>query len=318
MVNIVLESNGVKIGVNSNKKEVIMTLIEKFGNYFNIVSEKADFNISYLVYELPIPLGEKYKELNEGEFNYVSGNDDNLFVFMKEYDIEKEDFVKRIFTNYYIKVLQKLGYTILHGACVSKNDQAIIICGDKRAGKTTTLLNFLKAGYDFIANDRIAVKKIDNEFIVQGIPFSMGIILEDALNYPGFDIANKKIGIDKEVKKVYLESDDISKIFDIYAKSYGIVKGILVPKYNPDIDSIQIEKVENNIPVLGNNIMYDDAIPSDKNFINDLINVKYTNPFSLLEINTYKIEQNADSYPELDEFVKNNIITKGKTYKYEI
>jgi len=318
MVNIVLESNGVKIGVNSNKKEIIINLIEKFGNYFNISSEKADFNITYLGYELPIPLGEKYKEINEYEYNYITSKDDNLFVFMKEYDTSKADFIKRIFTNYYIKVLQKLGYTIIHGACVSKNDQAIIISGNKRAGKTTTLINFLNAGYDFIANDRIAVKKINNEFIVQGIPFSMGIILEDALKYPGFDITNKKISNDNEVKKVYLESDDISKIFDVYSKSYGIVKGIIVPKYNKELEILKINKVSNNIALLGDNIMYDNALPNDKNFINDLIKVKYTNPFSLLEIPSYKIEQGNNTFQELDKFVKNNIITHGKVYKYEI
>ena len=318
MVNIVFESNGVKIGVNSNKKEVMLNLIEKFGNYFNISSEKADFNISYLVYDLPIPLGEKYKEINEGEFNYITSKDNNLYVFMKDYDLSKEDFVKRIFTNYYIKVLQKLGYTIIHGACVSKNNEAIIISGNKRAGKTTTLINFLNNGYDFIANDRIAVKRIGDEFYVQGIPFSMGIILEDALKYPGFEISNKRISVDNEVKKVYLESDDISKTFDIESKSYGIVKGIIIPKYNKEIDSLNIKKVENNIGLLGDNIMYDNALPSDKYFINDLIDIKYINPYSLLAIPTYFVEQNVNTFSDLNQFVKKNMLSQNKVYKYEI
>jgi len=40
MVNIVLESNGVKIGVNSNKKEIIINLIEKFGAEIRVIDIK--------------------------------------------------------------------------------------------------------------------------------------------------------------------------------------------------------------------------------------------------------------------------------------
>ena len=319
MKKIVFECNEIKIGVNSNDDSLIYDLISKYGNYFKLTNEKSDYNISYLVYENPIPLGNEFKEVNETEYNYVTSKDDNLYVFMKQYDKTKEDFTKRIFTNYYIKVLQKNGFVIMHGACVSKDDQAIIISGDKRCGKTTTLMNLLDRGYDFIANDRIAVKKINDQFIVQGIPFSMGIILEDALRYPGFNIKNKKIQIDGDKKKVYVDSDDISKMFDVYSKSSGIVKGIITPKYEKHIENLDVSPTNDCVSILGDNIMFDNAIPEDKQFMHELIKVKYQHPNILNEIPTFIVKQSAVTFDELDEFIKNNItLKKEKVYTNDL
>jgi len=315
MKKITLECNEIKIGINSNNNELIYDLVKKYADYFRLTNNETDFNISYLVYENLIPLGNEFKEVNEKEYNYVTSKDDNLYVFMKDYNKEKEDFVKRIFTNYYIKVLQKNGFSIIHGACVSKHDEAIIISGNKRCGKTTTLINLLDRGYDFIANDRLAVKKYGDEFIVQGIPFSMGIILEDVLKYPGFDIKNKKISIDGDKKKVYIESSDVAKIFDINSKSSGIVKSIIMPKYNSNIDSLNTAKVENPVQILGGNIMFDDALPEDKQFMHDLIRVKYRNPNLLNNIPAYQVEQNENTFDELDLFIKTTIFNnKRKSY----
>ncbi|MBR6689893.1 MAG: hypothetical protein IKL65_01010 [Bacilli bacterium] len=319
MKTIVFNCNDIKIGINSNNDELIYDLIKKYGNYFKLTNDSSDFNISYLVYENPIPLGTEFKEINETEYNYVAHKDDNLYVFMKEYNKTKEDFVKRIFTNYYIKVLQKNGFIIIHGACVSKNDEAIIFSGNKRCGKTTTLINLLNRGYDFIANDRIAVKKINDEFIVHGIPFSMGIILEDALKYSGFDLKNKKIEIDGEKKKVYVESSDISKMFDVYSKSSGILKSIIVPKYNQNIENINVSRIDDCVLALGNNIMFDNAVPEDKQFMNELIKIKYQNPSILNNVPTFRIEQSSITFDELNNFIKNNIInSKGKINKYDL
>lgn len=316
MKKITLECNGIKIGVNSNNDKLVYDLVKRFGDYLNLTKDEADYNISYLVYESAIPLGNEFKEINETEYNYVTSKDDNLYVFMKEYSKEKEDFVKRIFTNYYIKVLQKNGYSIIHGACVSKDNEAIIISGDKRCGKTTTLINLLDRGYDFIANDRLAIKKVGEEFIVHGIPFSMGIILEDALKYPGFDIKDKKITTDGDKKKVYIEAFDIGNMFGVDSKSSSIVKSIIMPKYNPRIDSLNVSKVENNVEALGSNIMFNDAIPEDKQFMHELIKAKYVNPNLLINIPTYKVEQNSTTFDELDLFIKKNIINnKKKVYK---
>ena len=90
MKKIVFQCNDIKIGVNSNDDKLIYDLVKKYGNYFKLTNDNADFNISYLVYENPIPLGNEFKEVNESEYNYVTSKDDNLYVFMKSYDKTKE------------------------------------------------------------------------------------------------------------------------------------------------------------------------------------------------------------------------------------
>ena len=147
----------------------------------------------------------------------------------------------------------------------------------------------------------------------------MGIILEDALKYPGFDLKNKKIQIDGDKKKVYIDSDDVSKMFDVYSKSSGIVKAIISPKYNSDLTKLNILNENNCVEVLGENIMFDSALPSDKKFMHDLIKVKHQHPNILNEIPVFKIEQSAVTFDELDEFILSHVIDKnGKVYLNDI
>ena len=143
----------------------------------------------------------------------------------------------------------------------------------------------------------------------------MGIILEDALKYPGFDIKNKKISIDGDKKKVYIDSSDVAKMFAVNSKSSGIVKGIIMPKYNPNINYLNTTKIEKPVDALGSNIMFEDALPEDKQFMHDLIKVKYNNPNLLNNIPAYQAEQNINTFDELDLFIKKNILNnKSRTY----
>ena len=51
----------------------------------------------------------------------------------------------------------RCGAPLIHGACVRPpgRDGAVVLIGDKGAGKTTMMLQFLAAGADFIAPDRV-------------------------------------------------------------------------------------------------------------------------------------------------------------------
>lgn len=65
---------------------------------------------------------------------------------------------------------------LLHSACaMSQDGKAVLICGDKGAGKTTTLVNLLAAGYDLVSNDLTFAKVIDGEVFVKGTPESINI-----------------------------------------------------------------------------------------------------------------------------------------------
>ena len=69
-----------------------------------------------------------------------------------------------------------------------------------------------------------------------------------------------------------------------------------MPKYNPNIDSLNVDIVQNPVEQLGHNIMFDDAIPEDKHFMHDLIKTKYVNPNILNNIKTYQVIQNSETF----------------------
>lgn len=294
--------NDTNVKVSSNNPNVIINLIKLFGSYYEETNDKEDIAINYIV-------GSKrktnypIKENNQAEFSYVDKVEDNVNIYMSKYDEQDTDFAKRMFTSILTKTLQQKGYVILHGSCASKHGEGFVISGNKRAGKTVTLLNLLSRGYDYVANDRLALKQEDDHVVVVGIPFSMGIILDDAKKV--FDISGLKTARDADKVKVYLNNDDVSKRFNVCVHSVVKLNTILLPKYNADAKSITVDDEPDIISYLGyDNIMTDNSIVENKRFLNELFNVTYTNPDFLNTTNVKRIEQSGETFDELDLYLK--------------
>ncbi len=296
--------NDIKIRIKTNDERVINFLIDKYGDFYEVInSEDYDYSINYhfgIKHD-----GIPYREKGEIEDNHLEFTNRNLDIYMSEYNESKNDFIKRMFTTSTIKVLQTCGYTILHGSCVIKDNKAIIISGDKHCGKTTTLLNLLKRGYDYCANDRLAIKKEGDHVVVIGIPFSMGIVTN--LNLP-----NHKVYDDNGYRKVYLDNNEVDKILNVNKQAISYISAILVPKYQKRKPNLTIQKVENVRETLGDNIMGDHAIPEDKDFMNHFF-VKFPKDESYIDdIPCYLIIQGEKTFDELDDFIKDEIIKEDK------
>jgi hypothetical protein len=80
--------------------------------------------------------------------------------------LEVARFVREIIVGH----LQKEGWTVIHAAAVSFNNRAVLIAGPKGAGKTTTLIGLIAAGFQYISNDRVLIKGNLNR--IDLIPFS--------------------------------------------------------------------------------------------------------------------------------------------------
>lgn len=306
----IFKINEVNIKVKSNNVKVIKELINKYGAFYETGTEPVTFTINYMIGQ-NFEVGYKFKEKEQKEYSYINKIDNSLNVYMKNFDNIDINFIKRMFTTTLTKVLQENGYIILHGACVSKNGEGIIISGNKRAGKTTTLLNLLSRGYDYTCNDRVAVKQENGEFIAIGIPFSMGIISRDAKKL--FNVDKFNIGFDKEEEKVYLENNQIESTLNVNVNSKVKLKSIIVPKYNENIKNIAPKRIENVVDLLGPyNIMTDNSIPEDKEFLNKMFNIDYYNSLILNGLSSYYIEQSSTTFDELDSYIKNNILKKEK------
>ena len=241
--------NDIKMRIKTNDERVIKFLVKMYGDYYEVInSEDYDYSINYNfgIKHTGIP----YHEKGEEDYNYLEFSNRNLDIYINEYSEIKNDFIKRMFTTSTIKVLQTSGYTIIHGACLIKNNKAIIISGNKHCGKTTTLLNLLRRGYDYCANDRIAIKNENGGVRVVGIPFSMGIVTD-------VDLPNHKVYEDEGHRKVYLDNYEIDKVLNVNKKAVAFVQAIFIPKYQKGKQCLNIRKIENVREALGNNIMID-------------------------------------------------------------
>lgn len=306
----IFKINDVNLKIRSNDIRIIESLVDKYADYYEMGIEPVDFTINYSVTDYS-KLGFSYKEKDQKDPVYINKNGNELHVFIKKFTENDINFVKRIFTTTLIKVLQEKQYTIIHGACVAKNDEGIIISGNKRAGKTTTMLNLLNKGYDYICNDRIAIKKVNDKYVAIGIPFSMGIILKDTSKL--FDKSKFHIDKDFDESKVYIENNQVADLFDVNVKSMVNIKSIIVPKYNPYVKNINPYMIKNIKEFIGpENVMTDNAIPAEKNFLNELFKVNYSNSDFLNEIPAYYVEQSAYTFDELDKFISDYVIMEEK------
>lgn len=57
-----------------------------------------------------------------------------------------------------LDLLKRLGVLVWHGAAVARNGRAILLSGVSGSGKSTTVLNLLRLGYRFIADDQVLLR----------------------------------------------------------------------------------------------------------------------------------------------------------------
>ena len=67
------------------------------------------------------------------------------------------------------------GWLFVHAACAAFGSRGVALIGPKRTGKTTTLVSLVAAGWDFVTNDKAALKLRGEELIGRGFPVSAGV-----------------------------------------------------------------------------------------------------------------------------------------------
>jgi hypothetical protein len=134
MYNKLLGCNDICVLIESNNQEVIQDLDNMFGSYYKDIS-LPKFVIRYIEGILPNKYHYFDNERGDTTYNYLVMDGNCLTVYFDKYTSYKKQFNKRIFTTSFIKLFQQYGYTIIHGASAEKNNNAVIITGNKGAGK---------------------------------------------------------------------------------------------------------------------------------------------------------------------------------------
>ncbi|MET9381011.1 hypothetical protein ABZY09_07935 [Streptomyces sp. NPDC002928] len=68
------------------------------------------------------------------------------------------------------RIEHRAGFRIFHAAAAVRDDRGVAVLGDRNAGKTTTLLALLGAGYDFVTADRLSVGPDGQGVVMAGVP----------------------------------------------------------------------------------------------------------------------------------------------------
>lgn len=129
----------------------------------------CEVQVCSLRLSLPLHLYDilrKYIELKE--LNEITDIDVKVIKKRKSYHVitntesvlgmSKEEVFGCILEEIEKKIIKNSEEVILHCSAIKKNNDVIIFCGQRGAGKSTALLNMLKKGYDFFADDFVYLK----------------------------------------------------------------------------------------------------------------------------------------------------------------
>ncbi len=199
-------------------------------------TENIDYN-HFVISTLSPSDDPRLKEYN----NYYYLN--NVIYIGKQNDCLKA--MKRIILDIYSRLLEQGNGIFLHASAISYNDGALIFLGDRGAGKTYNLLNFLiNNNGKFMSNDKVFLYKKGNEYYAKGFPSAIGIRKKTILQnpnlkkyFPSVEL-NDEIYLEKDntTEKENFNLDDFCKLFNIQISSTQKVRRIIVLNYSSDND----------------------------------------------------------------------------------
>ena len=228
----------------------------KYTFYYNI--DEVAFNALYSRLENKISnvispfKGEKCKLAIDDTNEYYISDDDNYIVYTDNKNViinvkETEEFdyqLLRIIREFIYRVEQDNGKIFMHGAVCEHNGESLVIIGNKASRKTSLLTYFLSCGAGYIANDRLFLRKDENEIVVQGFPIPMRISYESISKF-GEKIKtehfyrNQRLSIDKAL----VTPLELSRIFGIKVYDSLKLKAIIIPNIRINEEGVLVEKV---------------------------------------------------------------------------
>lgn len=244
--------------------ESIFEDIQRFISFENVARQNTRYDVIKIYFKDKKDLDDEIKELSEkGTKIVIHGGTPEQHVFGKkiekenkriyriplndEYIIQnlqessyflyggnkgKEDNLYRIVREIYYRKSLALGRVALHSAAVSDtHGKCILIPGEKAAGKTTLLCNFLASNkYNFIDNDRLLLEiNEDGNLLAHSMSSTVNV------GYGTMTICPEKFrgvnitGYVKPTEKKRYSRNEFIEQIRCSASTSGLVKSILFP-----------------------------------------------------------------------------------------
>lgn len=164
----------------------------------------------------------------------------------------------RVLRELVLRMAENEGGICLHAACVEYQGKGIVIIGDSGSGKSTTMLNFLNNGADFISNDRCI---IDQQLNILTWPFSCRIgsgtlstFFDDVSDLPFRSDTPKGFSRDFQQKrskqkqwgskiKATFTPRKLSEMFGAKVKNTSVVDTVIFPNLSLESSSESLTRV---------------------------------------------------------------------------
>ena len=131
---------------------------------------------------------------------------DGQDIYYEPFDDINEQYLRTYILGYGLSMLfLQRGNLTIHGSCVRKDNQAIIISGMSGAGKSTLTSQFLSAGYEFMADD-ITLVECNDEYAVAYPCFPYQKLCRDVVEKKNLD-TKELIYIDENKDKFLVRWD---------------------------------------------------------------------------------------------------------------
>lgn len=254
---------------------------------------------------------------------YIDNKTKTIKIFLDENNKNNEIVVRRNIYNIYSRIMEESGYFTLHASCVEKNGKCFAIVGRKNAGKSVTMLNFLRKGYSLVSNDRLFIRAEKEKLVAIGHPLSIGVrvtkkwfedeqnaVLAEYIKNSGFQFSFE-LG-DSDKNKFYFTPKALTNLLNVDLKSEEYLSGIIIPSYVPDKENFEMKDVskqeikelvlDQNIPAIHETKIFLENIVINDKIIKDS---KYDIAKKLANLGAVNICQNEKTTKNFFSFAEN-------------
>jgi hypothetical protein len=192
------------------------------------------------------------------DYFILSYNEDYYFVCRKNMNT----YLLRILREIYFRNNENLGDVVYHGGGFVTNKNGVMVCGDKAKGKTTVILEQLKKGSKYLANDRVIISHNDEkQYFIKYVPLSMRVGIGTIRRLPDLSkivnsypwsrhqsskVLNYFYNQDQctdefgSAEKLEITSKEIHDVFKIDLVECSPLNSIVFPEIDLDFNGIEI------------------------------------------------------------------------------
>jgi hypothetical protein len=105
--------------------------------------------------------------------------------------------------------LRRRGYYLAHAFAAERDGRAILLAGPSGSGKTTAGLSLISAGWRFLANDVVLLRRLGDTVFALPTPGGIGLTAQTIRMIPSLAAQLRELRLDRFKGKEYLPADEV-------------------------------------------------------------------------------------------------------------